>query len=245
MTQGSEVEIAQSARELFLRAAARFASAAEKAIQDSGRFSAALSGGRTPEKFYELLSRPPFAQSIPWDRCHFFWGDERCVPPENEQSNYRMVQEALLSRIKIPPENIHRFQTEFPPQEAARRYEDDLRGHFNLGPKDIPRLDQIWLGLGTDGHTASLFPGGTALAATHQIAAADHVAALGSWRLTLTLPVLNAAAEAVFLVSGTEKAKITRRILDGSAPDLPAARVRPEPGAPIWMLDKDAAGLLG
>ncbi len=238
------IEIAENREDLFRRAAKRFAQAAQNAVRKNGRFTVALSGGSTPKGFYALLAQEPLAREIPWDKCLFFWGDERAVPPNDARSNYRMVQEALLSRIKIPPENIHRFQTEFPPQEAARRYEADLTRAFGLEDAGVPRFDQIWLGIGPDGHTASLFPGSRALDETERLACANWAPSQNAWRLTLTYPVLDAAAEVVFLAEGAEKAEILRRIIKEGDLRLPAARVAPQDGRLLWLIDRAAAKLL-
>jgi 6-phosphogluconolactonase len=236
-----EIIICRDARELAQRAAEQFVALTEAAIARSGRFAVALSGGSTPRAAYALLASAKF--SVEWSRVHLFWGDERCVPPDHPESNFRMVEEALLAKIRIPPENIHRMPGEKEPEAAAEAYEAELRKFFAVERGGRPRFDLIFLGLGDDGHTASLFPGVAALDEADRWIAAVYVEKFRSYRLTLTLPVLNAAAQMTFLVSGGSKAKIVGQILssDSSSSDYPAAKVRPSDGRLTWMLDPDAA----
>lgn len=222
-------------------AADLFAAEAQAALQAKERFAVALSGGSTPRALYQLLADTPLA----WENIHLFWGDERCVPPDHADSNYRMTAESLLNRIAIPPENIHRIQGELPPEEAALRYEDELRRFF----ADAPRFDLILLGLGDDGHTASLFPDSPALhERTRWVAAVPHAAPPLPLvpRVTLTLPVLNAARQVLFLVSGAGKAQRLAEVLRAptASPLLPASMVRPGHGDILWMMDQPAAALL-
>ena len=155
-------------------AAERFERAVQESKSPNGRFSVAMSGGGTPRSLYTLLAEPPYKTRIPWDRIHLFWGDERCVPPEHSDSNYGMLKRALLSRVPIPDENVHRMNGELPDaREAAVRYEEELREWFQLGPGMIPRFDCVLLGLGTDGHTASLFPKSETLTETERLVAAS------------------------------------------------------------------------
>jgi 6-phosphogluconolactonase len=238
-----EIIICRDARELAQRAAEQFTALAGSAIARSGRFALALSGGSTPRSAYALLASPEFSGRVDWPRVHLFWGDERCVPPDHPESNFRMVEEALLAKIRIPPENIYRMPGEKGPKAAAEAYEAELRKFFAVERGGRPRFDLIFLGLGDDGHTASLFPGVAALDEADRWIAAVYVEKFRSYRLTLTLPVLNAAAQVTFLVSGGSKAKIVGQILssDISSSDYPAAKVRPSDGRLTWMLDPDAA----
>jgi 6-phosphogluconolactonase len=238
-----EIIICRNARELALRAAEQFVALARSAIARSGRFAVALAGGSTPRAAYALLASPEFSERVDWPRVHLFWGDERCVPPDHADSNYRMVEEALLAKIRIPPENIHRMPGEKEPAAAAAAYEAELRKFFAVERGGWPRFDLIFLGLGEDGHTASLFPGVAALDETDRWVAAVYVEKFRSYRLTLTLPAINAAAQVTFLVSGASKAKIVGEILssDSSSSDYPAAKVSPSDGRLTWMLDRDAA----
>jgi 6-phosphogluconolactonase len=177
---------------------------------------------------------------------HLFFGDERAVPPDHAESNFRMVKETLLANGRIPLANVHRIQAELDPQQAADLYEADLVKSFGLTPGQPPRFDLILLGLGTDGHTASLFPGTSALAEQRRWVCANWVPRLQSHRVTLTLPVLNAGAEVMFVVSGKEKAEVLRAVLEGGGEGakLPAQLVRPKSGRLLWLVDAAAASLL-
>lgn len=240
-----DIVICRDAADLSRRAAEEFIRLASEAVQTAGRFAVALSGGSTPRGLYELLASDSYKERIAWSSVHFFWGDERCVPPEHPESNYRMARAALLARISIPAENIHRMAGENDPAAAAREYENELKKFFRLAAGALPRFDLILLGLGEDGHTASLFPGSAALAEGRRMVVAHYVEKLKAHRLTLTLPVLNNGAEVVFLVSGSNKAEMIKQILagDGTSP-LPAARVRPFNRHLAWMVTRDAAALL-
>lgn len=235
-----EIIVVADGQDLGRRSAERFIELARRSAQASGRFSAALSGGSTPKQLYSLLAAPGYVERVPWQQVHLFWGDERCVPPDHAESNFRMVHEALLSKIDLPAQNVHRIPAELEPQAAAARYEEHLRDFFGQGPGALPPFDLILLGIGEDGHTASLFPGSDALQQTERLVAAPYVEQLKSHRLTLTLPVLNHGAEDWFLVSGSGKARVVREILSGSA-DLPAAKVNPAHGKLVWFITQDAA----
>lgn len=220
-----------AARDFVVRAAA--------AIEERGRFTVALAGGSTPKAAYALLARD-HAEEVDWSRVHVFFGDERSVPPGHEDSNYRMAKEALLDHI--PVGSVHRMRGELPPEEAAALYEDELREFF--GSDSIPGLDLIMLGIGGDGHTASLFPNTPALDVTDRWTVENPVEKLETVRLTLTVPVLNAARAVVFAVAGEDKAEALREILEGDADphDYPAKLVWPE-GGPMWFVDRAAAKL--
>ena len=222
------IRIFDNPSELARGAAEHFVTLAQ---QD--RFTVALSGGSTPKILYQLLADPdePFRARVPWSKTHFYWSDERHVPPDHPDSNYRMAHEAMLSHVPVPESNVHRVSGENPSaQEAADEYEQIL----------VPRLDQILLGLGTDGHTASIFPGSDLLHETKRLVAAPWVKKLNTYRITMTLPLLNNGASIVFLVSGREKAEIVKEVLEGPK-KYPAQFVQPTDGELIWMLDKDAA----
>ena len=242
----SEIIVCRDAADLNRRAAEEFIRLTGRSVQSAGRFAVALSGGSTPRGLYELLASDSYRGRIPWPKVHFFWGDERCVAPDHPESNYRMAREALLAGISIPAENVHRMAGEKEPAAAAGEYENELKKFFHLAGGALPRFDLILLGLGEEGHTASLFPGSAALAESKCMVMAHYVEKLKAHRLTLTLPVLNHGAEVVFLVSGSNKAKIVKEALagDGAAAVLPAARVRPSSGRVTWMLTQDAAALL-
>lgn len=243
-----DVEIISDAAALAEAAARRFVLWAQTAVADRGRFCVALSGGVTPHSLYALLCQPPHAGQVDWRHVHLFWGDERCVPPDHADSNFRAVREALLDRELLPGENIHRIPGELLPQQAADTYEQDLRRFFGGG--DLPRFDLILLGLGDDGHTASLFPASPALLETQRWAVpVEHTVPPLPLvpRVTLTLPVLNAAGQVLFLVSGAGKASILARVLrppDSMMESLPAQRIHPLPGRVTWLVDRAAASAL-
>ena len=232
------VEVYEGPQELAEAAARAFVDGAAGAIAERGRFAVALAGGSTPKATYEVLARD-HSQDVDWPNVHAFFGDERTVPPDHEDSNYRMAREALLDHV--PVGSVHRMRGELPPDEAAASYEREL-GQF-FGGEAV--LDLVMLGIGPDGHTASLFPGTAALGVTDRLAVANPVPKLGTTRLTLTVPVLNAAREVRFLVAGAGKAGALAEILEGDADprEYPAKLVRP-PGGPIWMVDHAAASAL-
>jgi 6-phosphogluconolactonase len=238
-----ELIICHNSEELNRKAAERFVGLAQQAAQERGRFTIALSGGSTPRGLYALLATPEYRERIPWPRVDLFWGDERCVPPDHPESNYRMVQESLLSKIAIPERNVHRMAGEKEPQIAAAEYEAELKNFFRLCDGALPRFDLILLGLGEDGHTASLFPGSEALEDTEHLVVAIYVEKLKTHRLTLTLPVLNQAAQIMFLVAGASKSAILKEVInaDPISSNLPAAKIRPVNGQLTWMVTEDAA----
>lgn len=244
MPEPAEIRVLNAPQELFQAAAADFIALAEHAIRDRGRFTVALSGGSTPRGLYSLLASEVVPR-LPWDKIFFFFGDERHVPPDDPDSNYRMVREAMLSKIAIPAENVFRVQAENNDADAAARaYEETVKHFFHLAPGQIPRFDLILLGLGPDGHTASLFPGSAALAETTRLVVANWVEKFKTFRITFTYPVLNHAAEVRFLVSGADKAPALHDVLKGKG-DLPASRIRPENGRVEWLVDRAAASGLG
>jgi 6-phosphogluconolactonase len=221
---------------------------AREAIAARGRFLLALSGGSTPRRLYELLSRPPFVERIDWSRVQVFWGDERCVPPDHPESNYRMAREALLDRVPIPKENVHRIRGEDEPPHAAQAYEQVLRGFFGQaeGPPERS-FDEVLLGMGNDGHTASLFPGTPPVTEERRWVMAEHIEQpQAMWRITLTPVVINAAADVTFLVAGGNKAERLSEVLEGGPRDhpLPAQLIRPKHGSLHWMVDAAAGARL-
>ncbi len=225
-------------------AADEIAKSAEEAIAARGRFTIALSGGNTPKPAYRLLAEEP---RIDWGRVHVFWGDDRHVPPDHPDSNFGMAHEALLSKVPIPQDNVHRMRTEKPDAErVAEEYAWTLRSAFNIEEGEWPRFDLVLMGIGADGHTASLFPGSEAVRERSRLVIAPWVSSLGTFRITLTAPVFNHAALALFLVSGEEKAEALRAVLEGDfQPDrFPAQVVRPEEGKLLWLVDRAAARCL-
>lgn len=242
------IEVLATAADLFHAAAEEFVRAARTAIGAQGRFTAALSGGSTPKALYSLLASnyPTF----PWNRVFLFFGDERHVPPTDPESNYRMVNESLLTKIAIPSENVFRVPAENPDAAAAAAdYESQLRSFFGLRSAqptvEFPRFDLILLGMGPDGHTASLFPDSAALDEQSRLVVANWVAKFNTHRITFTFPVLNHAVEAMFMASGADKADMVHQVLEGrSTPPLPSQRVQPSDGKLLWMLDEAAAAKL-
>jgi len=228
-------------------AAETFAAAAVDAVDARGVFSVALSGGSTPAGLYALLATDPgLRRRIPWDNAQIFWSDERHVPPDSPDSNYRMANATLLSRLTLRSDQVHRVEAENPDASAAaERYEDEIRSAIDRGAR-VPRLDLLLLGIGSDGHTASLFPGSPALAEEHRLIVSNWVEAFGAHRITMTLPMINAARLVMFLVAGTEKAAAVRDVLQPSlrSPLLPARLVNLVDGQVIWCLDAAAAALL-
>ena len=238
------IQILATPIDLFHAAAEEFIRAGQAAISAHGRFTVALSGGSTPKSLYSLLAAQH--ADFAWDRTFLFFGDERHVPPDHPDSNYRMVNAALLTRISIPAENVFRVKTENPDAEAAAlEYENELRNFFALKPGEFPRFDLILLGLGPDGHTASLFPGSEGLKEQSRLVIANWVEKFNTHRITFTFPVLNHAAQIMFLASGPDKADMVQQVLEGKVtPPYPSQQVRPIDGTLLWMLDKAAAAKL-
>ena len=241
MLNEADIRILNTPQELFQAAAAEFIALASTAIRDHEKFSVALSGGSTPKSLYSVLAKA----TLSWEKIFFFWSDERHVPPDHPESNYRMANEALLSKVPVPPENIFRVRAEEKDANVvARDYEEALRSFFRLRPGEFPRFDLILLGLGPDGHTASLFPNTPALNETKRLVVANWVEKFKTNRITFTYPVLNYAACVIFLVSGGDKSEIVREVLENPGADLPSQKVHPANGRLLWLLDKDAASKL-
>jgi 6-phosphogluconolactonase len=224
-----------------------FLSVGQAAILQKGRFMVAFSGGTTPRFLYRRLTIPRLQDALDWNLVHIFWGDERYVPKDHEDSNYRMACEILLDHLPIPAENVHRVQTELTPEEAARQYEGELADTFGLplgGPP--PRFDLVLLGMGADGHTASLFPETKVLDEQERWVVAHYVEKLSAWRVTLTPVVLNAACDVLFMVSGSDKSKAVQDVLKGPEQphQLPAQLIQPVSKHLHWFLDEQAAGEL-
>jgi 6-phosphogluconolactonase len=228
-----QVIVARDESAFFRRAVDLFVVAARKAE----RPSVALSGGSTPKKLFEQLASPAVRAEVTWERMNFFFGDERCVPPDHKDSNYRMAHEALLSKVPVPAAQVHRMAGEMEPSRAASAYEAELRRAFSGLP--LPRFDLVLLGIGEDGHTASLFPGTPALDETARWVVANHVDQLDTDRLTLTFPVINAARRIVILATGAPKTDIIQAVFSGAG-RYPVERVSPTDGELIWLLDAQA-----
>jgi len=241
-----KILINNSQEEMISSAAAHFISTGSKAIQDRGRFSVALSGGSTPKPLYEFLADQK-VDELDWNKVHFFWGDERCVPPDHPDSNFNQVNRALLDPKAIQEENIHRIKAELPPDEAARQYQEIILTWFQ---QKQPSFDLILLGMGSDGHTASLFPGTEYvkgdLTDQNRLVAANWVPKLDTWRITFTPHLINAAQNVFFLVSGHNKANTLKLVLEGpSTPEhFPSQLIAPDQGNLFWHVDLEAAAEL-
>ncbi len=212
-----------------------------EAIQLRGIATLCLSGGSTPKAVYELLADE---HSIDWTKVHFFWGDERFVPPTHPENNFLMATYAFLQKLSIPQSNIHRIEAERPPAETAERYESELRTFFRLKDDELPRFDVTLLGLGEDGHTASLFPGTAILHETQRLVAEVYVEKFKAYRISLTYPVLNNSRVVMFLVSGSGKASILHEIFESERGRYPAQQIQPSDGTLYWLIDKEAASHL-
>jgi 6-phosphogluconolactonase len=240
--------VALDAEALARRTAEHFVDQAERAAAARGWARIAISGGSTPKAAFTLLADPalPWRARMPWSKLDLWWVDERCVPPDDPDSNYRMTREAMLDHVPLRPEQIHRMEGELEPETAAARYESELRNGFRLEGAELPRFDVVALGMGPDGHTASLFPHTQALFELERLAVANHVEAKDSWRVTLTWPVINRAAEVFFLIGGEDKAQILKEVFVGprDVERLPSQLIRPEGGILTLLLDRAAAALL-
>lgn len=240
--------VAPDAESLAARAAKYFVEQAERAAAARGRARIAISGGSTPKAAFALMADPtqPWRARMPWSQLDLWWVDERCVPPDDPDSNYRMTREAMLDHVPLKPGQIHRMEGELDPEAAAARYEAQLRNGFRLEGAELPRFDVVALGMGPDGHTASLFPHAQALFELGRLAVANHVEAKDSWRITLTWPVINRASEVFFLISGADKAQILKEVFMGprNVERLPSQLIRPAGGILTLLLDQAAAALL-
>src|SRR6516225_2677189 len=243
MSTSAEIRVFQDPSALFHAAAKEFSDQAQSAIREAGRFMVTLSGGSTPKSLYSLLATNA---DLPWDKIYFFFGDERHVPPDNPESNYRMAREALLCKVPIPAQNIFRVPAENPDAaQAAQTYEATLRQFFPP-VEAFPRFDLILLGMGPDGHTASLFPASKALQEKSRWVVSNWVEKFKTDRITLTLPVLNNAAVVMFLAAGEDKTETLKEVLQGTKPgeQFPSKLVRPTNGQLIWLVDQAAAAAL-
>jgi len=229
------------------QAAERFAAICGRAAASRGACAVALSGGETPKLLYARLAAEPYRSRVPWDRLQVFWGDERCVPPDDPRSNFRLAHEMLLSKVPLPENRIHRMPADTADHAAAAAaYAETLRAVLPAAADGWPRFDLVLLGLGDNAHTASLFPRTEALRERDRAVVAEFIDDAGMWRMTLTVPVLTRAAEILFLVSGASKAEAVRAVLEGPADpeNLPATLIRPVDGRVTWLLDAPAASRL-
>ena len=238
------LQIFADASEVARAAAIRFIEIARESTEARGRFSVALAGGSTPKRIYELLAGEDLSRELDWSRVHVFFGDERSVPPDHAESNYRMANEALLSRVALPEQNVHRMRGEGDAVANARLYEDELRGFFDGDA--WPEFDLVMLGMGDDGHTASLFPETSALDAQTAWVAANWVEKFDTFRITLTAPAINHARNVLFVITGASKAARLGEVLHGAREPrrLPSQLIQPHDGALAWFLDEAAAANL-
>jgi 6-phosphogluconolactonase len=242
MANRGELHVYRDPSTLARALADYFVATAGLSMAERGAFRVALSGGNTPRATYQLLGQDPLRSEISWSDVFIFFSDERCVPPADEQSNYRMAQRAFLDAVPIPPANVHRIRGEVDPGHAANEYASLLR--LDLG--DAPHLDLVLLGLGEDGHTASLFPGTPPETEDEALVRAVYSESLISWRVTMTPKLINLARSVAFAVQGPEKADILARVYEGPVDPIkyPAQRVHPITGRLSWFVDELAAGML-
>jgi 6-phosphogluconolactonase len=239
-----QIIVANNPSELAEKAANIFTSTAKDCVRQTNFFTVAISGGSTPRGMHKLLAEEPFRSDIPWNRAHIFWVDERCVPVDDPASNFGLAKKDFLERIPIPLEQIHHMPGEFAPEEGVKKYQEVMERIFQIQKEDFPTFDLIFLGMGNDGHTASLFPGEWPDRAKGRWVMAVKGGNPNVYRLTLTFDVLNRAKRIYFLVSGKEKAPIVRTVLENKEARLPAQKIRPLQGELTWLLDKGAASLL-
>ncbi len=248
---GREILVCPDPEAVASEGARTFVRLAREAIQERGRFAVALSGGSTPRRLFEILATPEFKAQLDWEHVHLFWGDERYVPSDDPKSNFRMTLETLLSQVAIPPANVHRIRTELSPAEAvATNYEAEIARSFASAgyesPGKFPAFDLIFLGLGKNAHTASLFPFSKALQEDSHLVTADYVSEVGMWRITMTAALINAARNLVFLVCGKDKAQVVRDVLVGDYdPERrPAQLIQPTRGQVTWIIEVACASEL-
>ncbi len=243
-----EIKVASDLEELSQLAAEEFVRLAQKAMGERGRFSVVLSGGKTPRTLYEILARAPLRDRVEWQCVDFFWGDERAVASEDEESNFRMANETLITKVAVNPERVHRMPADEPDLDsAAKNYQNAIARVFNVDPAgEPPSMDLVLLGLGPDGHTASLFPYTKAIDETERWVVPNYVPRLRANRMTMTARIINRAAEVMFLVAGEGKAVALAQVLEGpyDPKRLPAQKIRPETGRLLWLIDRKAAGEL-
>jgi 6-phosphogluconolactonase len=240
--------VSSTPAEVASAAARYFTDEVKAAVQARGLARVAISGGTTPKAMFALLADPahPFLKEVPWDKLDLYWVDERCVPPDHPDSNYRMTKEQLLSKVPLPSDRVHRMEGELPPEEAAARYEATIRNGFKLEGAETPTFDLVLLGMGDDGHTASLFPHTQALDDMTHLVVANHVPQKETWRITLTWPVINQGREVAFLIEGAGKTQVLHDVLLGpyQPETYPSQLIRPASGELEMLLDAAAAAKL-
>ena len=234
-----QIKIYKSEGDLFHHAAGAISMLINEFLNEYGKCTFVLSGGSTPKNLYRILGSERFREHINWDNVYIFWGDERCVPPESDESNYKMANDSLLSHIQIHEKNIFRIKGELAPEASANEYEERIKEFF--AGKKLPSFDVILLGLGEDGHTASLFPGSNALIENEKWVVENYAEVQHKWRITMTLKAINNARNIAFLVSGKNKAGVVKEVIRKKNPEMPASLINPSTGNLTWYLDKDAA----
>ncbi len=250
MTRGNikhEILVVSDHDELCCRAAKEFVRIAHDSIQTKEKFTVVLSGGSTPAGLYKLLASDDYREQVPWSNVYFFWGDERCVPPDHKDSNYNMARQILLNKVPIPKENIFRMPAEQADHDqASAEYEQTIRTFFPVNTGERPRFDLVLLGMGDDGHTASLFPGTPALFENELLVTANYIEKLGLYRLTLTVPLINQAKNIIFLISGESKATVLKEVLEGEyqPQKLPSQLINPVNGRLLFIIDRAAGKLI-
>ncbi|MGB8322066.1 MAG: 6-phosphogluconolactonase [Candidatus Acidiferrum sp.] len=243
-----DVRILHDGKAITAKAADEFVTLAVEGVDKNGSFTVALSGGSTPKSLYAMLAEDAKIRvAVPWSKIHFFFGDERHVPPDHSESNFRMVNEAMFSRVPVPEAQITRIRGEYPDTEkAALEYEEALRAYFKVSDGEYPRFDLVLLGMGEEGHTASLFPGTKALHAANRIVVRNWVGKLYTERITLTAPAINEANQVIFLVTRADKAPALKAVLEGpyEPEQLPAQLIQPIAGKVLWLVDEAAGSML-
>jgi 6-phosphogluconolactonase len=241
-----EIKIFPDVNAIAKRAAELIVESAATAVAQNGRFTISLAGGSTPKTLYALLAAEPHGSKMPWDKTYLFFGDERHVPPDDPDSNYRMANESLISKLSLKPDQIHRIHCENPVEKAAQDYEQDLRTFFKLAPGQLPRFDVILIGMGDEGHMLSLFPGTKALQDNGRLVLPNWVGKLYTERVTITAPVANNSALAIFMVTKADKALALKGVLEGpyEPEQLPSQLLRPTNGKVVWLVDTTAASKL-
>ncbi len=227
--------------ELTACAARLFAALCSFEVEKKGFFTAVLSGGSTPKGLLKKLASEEFRDKVRWDRVHLFWGDERSVPPDDEESNYGMAAKELIEKVPIPPGNIHRMRSELGPAGAAKGYEAEIMAFFSSQGTASPEFDLVFLGLGTDGHTLSLFPGTKAVSERERLVVENHVEALSAWRVTMTPALVNNAKVCVFMATGIQKREALKEVFERGSTALPAGLIRPARGRLLWLVDRQSA----
>jgi 6-phosphogluconolactonase len=240
----SQIIITDDAAHLAKTGADIFTTTAKDCVTPKNRFTVALSGGSTPRAMHRLLAEEPYRSDIPWKKTRIFWVDERCVPVDDPASNYGLAKKDFLDRVPIPLEQIHPMSGGVPPEEGAKKYQEEMEAFFQMGEEDFPVFDLIFLGMGKDGHTASLFHGKRSVVASERWVAAVKGGNPDVYRLTLAYEVLNRAKEIYFLVSGKGKAPIVKTAIENKDAHLPAQKIQPIQGSLTWLMDREAASFL-